>query len=93
MSSSQNTQRICRFYNTPKGCANGDNCKFPHIEQMQMQNNKNRTCKFFAKGNCNKGDACAFSHEQPLPKDQIQCRFDQSSSCNKGDECEFMHGQ
>ena len=86
---STQTTRPCRFYNTQKGCANGDSCKFEHTDNFQ--NNKTRTCKFFAKGNCTKGEECSFSHEQPLPKSETPCRFAQSGGCKKGDTCEFQH--
>ena len=93
MSSSQQKQieKLCRFYNTQKGCANGDQCNFTHSDQAVVKNIKTRTCKFFVNNNCNKGDACPFLHEQPVPKDQTPCRFEKLGGCKKGDECQFMH--
>ena len=41
-------------------------------------------CQFFARGNCKKGDQCAFSHLSP-------CRFFVLGSCRHGDACKYPH--
>ena len=41
-------------------------------------------CQFFARGNCKKGDQCAFSHLSP-------CRFFVLGSCKHGDACKYPH--
>ena len=41
-------------------------------------------CQFFARGNCKKGDQCAFSHLSP-------CRLYALGSCRHGDACKYPH--
>ena len=41
-------------------------------------------CQFFARGNCKKGDQCAFSHLSP-------CRFFVLGSCKHGGACKYPH--
>mmetsp|Transcript_20621 Transcript_20621/g.32196 ORF Transcript_20621/g.32196 Transcript_20621/m.32196 type:complete len:209 (-) Transcript_20621:38-664(-) len=40
-------------------------------------------CRFFAFGNCKKGNNCPYSHKR--------CRFYEKGSCKKGDDCDYVH--
>lgn len=51
----------CIFYNTKKGCPNGDSCQFLH------QKMKNRRCRFFnSPQGCPYSLNCTFTHEPVL---------------------------
>ncbi|KAF8269843.1 hypothetical protein EI94DRAFT_1573130 [Lactarius quietus] len=57
---------ICRYYNTPRGCFAGDNCKFLHGEHEKLTPfDKSKTCRYFAAGYCKRGDKCWFRHVLP----------------------------
>lgn len=38
----------------------------------QYKRNKPHLCSFYAKGNCNRGDACPFRHELPVQNEMSQ---------------------
>lgn len=42
--------QVCIFYNTQRGCKNGDNCEFLHL------------CNYFVKRSCKFGSRCSRSH-------------------------------
>ncbi|XP_048731383.1 uncharacterized protein LOC125648383 [Ostrea edulis] len=42
--------QVCVFYNTQRGCKNGDNCEFLHL------------CNYFVKRSCKFGPRCSRSH-------------------------------
>lgn len=52
-----------------------------------------QACRFFAKGECTKGDKCTFSHD--LDEDSLKaidlCIHFAKGTCKKGDECTFNH--
>ncbi|OCH93655.1 hypothetical protein OBBRIDRAFT_724329 [Obba rivulosa] len=57
---------ICKYYQTDRGCYNGDNCRFLHGEHEQLTPfDKSKTCKFFAAGYCRRGSQCWFRHVEP----------------------------
>jgi|SRR5258708_6434954 len=44
---------ICRYYDTPRGCFSGDNCKFKHGEHEKLTPyDKSKSCRYFAAGLC-----------------------------------------
>ena len=43
-----------------------------------------KPCRFYMKGNCNKGKDCEFHHP---PK----CKFFSSGKCTQGNKCKFFH--
>ena len=45
----------CHFFIQGK-CKFGDNCKYPHMEEIKQP------CSFFAKGTCKFGDNCKYQH-------------------------------
>lgn len=48
-------------------------------------------CEFYIKGRCNKGAACAFSHDIiPRTKSEV-CKYYINRCCLKGNECPFSH--
>ncbi|KAI0285855.1 hypothetical protein BGY98DRAFT_244404 [Russula aff. rugulosa BPL654] len=64
---------ICKYYNTPRGCFTGDNCKFKHGEHEKLTPyDKSKSCRYFAAGYCKRGEKCWFRHvspAKPLPTD------------------------
>jgi len=52
-----------------------------------------QVCRFFAKGECTKGDKCTFSHD--FDEDSLKaidlCIHFAKGTCKKGDECTFNH--
>lgn len=54
--------KVCAFFNSERGCKEGDKCVFAHIKGKSGEMPK-KPCQFFGteKG-CPKGDTCAFSH-------------------------------
>ncbi|KAF8636382.1 hypothetical protein AX17_003564 [Amanita inopinata Kibby_2008] len=68
---------ICRYFQTARGCFNGDNCKFLHgIPSLQPELSDGsvipgpmltpydsaKRCKYFANGYCKRGADCWFRH-------------------------------
>jgi len=58
-----------------------------------------RLCKFYAKGQCTRGEACTFAHNDtdvlPQPdffKSQLCADFARGSGCRHGDSCRYAHG-
>ncbi|KAF9650108.1 hypothetical protein BDM02DRAFT_3093667 [Thelephora ganbajun] len=63
---------VCKFYETPRGCFAGKNCKFLHGEDERLTPyDKNKTCRYYRAGYCKRGDRCWFLHvdgsEEPSP--------------------------
>lgn len=57
---------ICKYYNTPRGCFNGDNCKFKHGEHEKLTPyDMSKSCRYFAAGYCKRGEKCWFTHVSP----------------------------
>mmetsp|Transcript_36830 Transcript_36830/g.68586 ORF Transcript_36830/g.68586 Transcript_36830/m.68586 type:complete len:203 (-) Transcript_36830:168-776(-) len=55
-------------------------------------------CKFFAKGKCQKGEACKFAHgktalkrKPDLSKTKICSAFKATGMCKQGEDCNFAH--
>jgi len=64
--------------------------------QAAVPNFKTTPCKFFALGQCTKGDACTFIHPgaeaAPAPNYKtVPCKFWPLGQCTKGDACTFVH--
>ena len=66
--------RICKFYNTQKGCYDGDNCLFMHLDPethfyYRHKRSKNpdcmrAQCKYdILKEKCHHGNRCTFIHK------------------------------
>ncbi|XP_077967803.1 uncharacterized protein LOC120326008 isoform X1 [Styela clava] len=67
-------------------------------EFMDYDENPSRPCKFFAEGNCLKGDECAFSHDgvpnrarRSRLKRLELCKYYLAGHCHHGDRCTYMH--
>ncbi|KAI0048117.1 hypothetical protein FA95DRAFT_1491458 [Auriscalpium vulgare] len=57
---------LCRYYNTPHGCFQRNNCKFLHgTEEKLTPYDKSKVCRFFAAGYCKRGEKCWFQHVLP----------------------------
>lgn len=55
---------ICRYYQTPRGCYAGDNCKFLHgAEEKLTPYDKSKVCRYYIQGHCTRGARCWFRHE------------------------------
>jgi len=59
---------------------------------------KTRPCSFYAKGRCNRGQACTFAHGegelQPVPdffKTQLCIDFFRNGTCSFGGDCRYAH--
>ncbi|KAF7796341.1 hypothetical protein EIP86_007518 [Pleurotus ostreatoroseus] len=60
---------VCKYYQTPRGCFAGANCRFLHGEGERLTPyDKNKTCRYFAAGFCHRGEKCWFRHVQPAPE-------------------------
>lgn len=61
------------------------------------QNSLSRECKYYAQGNCVKGDFCPFLHTSSrasFPAQNIafgDCKFYAKGTCTNGDACSFRH--
>jgi len=50
---------VCKYFNTPGGCRNGEMCTFSHVGAPGVK----EACQFFVKaGWCKWGDACKYLH-------------------------------
>lgn len=45
----RDVKRICRYYNTPRGCRKGDDCDFTHISYAEYRETKPTSLKFPAR--------------------------------------------
>ncbi|KLO12762.1 hypothetical protein SCHPADRAFT_399908 [Schizopora paradoxa] len=54
---------VCSYFNSPRGCLNGQMCKFLHgAEQTMSPYDTNKVCRFYSAGYCKRGDNCWFRH-------------------------------
>ncbi|KDQ13084.1 hypothetical protein BOTBODRAFT_402402 [Botryobasidium botryosum FD-172 SS1] len=60
---------VCLFFGTPRGCFNGDSCRFLHTKVDDASAAAKPAelaipipCRYFAAGYCYRGDACRFKH-------------------------------
>ena len=72
---------VCKFFNSPRGCSNGDDCRFSHSSELDSSSSS--VCKYFDVLNqtgCSFGSKCRFVHLNPKPSESggFQC-----TSCKK----------
>lgn len=74
---------ICRYYQTPRGCYAGDDCKFLHgAEEKLTPHDKSKVCRYYIQGHCARGARCWFRHELVKgPLDEELKHFDENM-CN-----------
>lgn len=71
---------ICRYYTTPKGCYNGDSCKFLHgANERLTPYDKSKVCRYHIKGLC------------PLVSLLLPHLDLRAGYCSRGDQCWFRH--
>jgi E3 ubiquitin-protein ligase makorin len=72
---------ICKYYNTPRGCFAGDNCKFKHGEHEKLTPYDNsKSCRYFAAGPC-----------LPLVCQDLVIILGLQGFCKWGEKCWFRH--
>jgi len=59
------------------------------IDRKPRNARSSTLCKFFQKGNCDRGEDCEFTH-QTGPKSE-KCKFWGTAPCFKGEWCPFLH--
>merc|ERR1712050_443154 len=71
----------------------------PAILDIRDESFKHRIrCMFFAKGRCNRGEACQFSHNMedegpaPMVMESEPCKFWARGRCMRGSSCAYVHG-
>lgn len=66
------SDRLCRFYSTPGGCARGTACLFEHSQGPRQQSSM--TCSFFnSSQGCLRGTSCPFLHQVPSAGPSREC--------------------
>ncbi|KAL0579268.1 hypothetical protein V5O48_002722 [Marasmius crinis-equi] len=73
--STSKSRGTCKYYKTPRGCFAGKTCKFVHgdpevdkgVDARLTPYDQSKTCRFFAKGYCKRGEKCWFLHTLPSP--------------------------
>jgi len=59
------------------------------LDKKPRSSKSSTLCKFFQKGNCDRGDNCEFTHRtRPNPE---KCKYWGSAPCFKGEYCPFLH--
>lgn len=63
----QKEYQACRYFTTPRGCYNGDGCRFLH-DGPEPPREMSKICRFYAKGYCLHGSKCWYKHVAPTHK-------------------------
>ena len=91
-----NTQQICRFFATIKGCRNGSECNFLHTEQVQQKQPQQRLeqqeqCPRQQRFQQRFQQRPQQQQERQERKPTVLCKF--FPNCHKGSLCTFLHPQ
>lgn len=69
---------ICWFYNSARGCRNGNACNFRHVQELSSEDDglaAAAPCRNFARvGYCSFGERCWYSHEPQMQPEVEQKR-------------------
>ena len=83
----QKLAQPCRFFMNKGSCADGDNCRFLHIKQSELEPEPKHqvedrpVCRFFTSlRGCKSGDSCPFLH----PKDEEEAYMNTLQSTGQG---------
>ena len=68
---------ICKYFNADGKCTKGENCKFSHQKNKEME-----VCQEFLGGDCKNGNNCQKLHV---------CRHFLKGVCKSGEKCGFLH--
>ena len=77
---------ICKYFETPRGCFAGKNCKFLHGQEEKLTPyDKNKTCRYYRAG--------AFLPAALLVASDTGALTDELciGYCKRGDKCWFLH--
>jgi hypothetical protein len=78
--------RVCRFFNTRRGCIKGESCDFSHVRQP---------CLFFNSDNgCVHGDRCGYLHVKVIATTNDRLKECPNSGCSNsciGKQCSSCH--
>eukprot|EP00041_Stephanoeca_diplocostata_P026441 m.713093 g.713093 ORF g.713093 m.713093 type:complete len:513 (+) comp22969_c0_seq7:259-1797(+) len=72
-----------------KAKASGDNSV--HNRRAPPRKIVKQDCIFWAKGSCQNGSKCMFSHDKEPDCGKVVCKYHISGSCMKGDACSYSH--
>ncbi|KAM6496926.1 hypothetical protein JOM56_007399 [Amanita muscaria] len=73
---------ICKYYNTPRGCFAGDNCKFLHGDPSALSHRTHPDTP----------DGCVSPQVVLTPYDSAKiCRYYANGYCKRGVDCWFRH--
>ncbi|RXK41408.1 hypothetical protein M231_01313 [Tremella mesenterica] len=95
----------CKFFNSTRGCSNGDNCTFlhtlvlpPEVPMVEKPRPwRTKPCRHFQVGTCRLGDACHFAHvldpnfKDYEPKDTPCRQWAMEGKCEMGNRCKYRH--
>lgn len=90
---------LCKFWQ--QGQCDKVMCTWAHGEQeigTIVGTQERERCKFFAMGQCTRGEACHFAHEaawegeaQVGMEKRAKCKFFAVGQCTRGEGCQFLH--
>ena len=83
-------QKSCLFFNTRKGCKNGDLCPYSHT--LISTPKSSIPCKWFATGKkCFYGEGCYFSHVDTQDTKQKVCTYGYKCAFLRMGKCRYEH--
>jgi E3 ubiquitin-protein ligase makorin len=75
---------ICKYYETPRGCFAGKECKFLHGQDEKLTPyDKNKTCRYYRAG---ASPSISLTSDTGALTDAMLAGY-----CKRGDRCWFLH--